>query len=80
MILPLDDFHNINAIRLPTKLMLVAVHMGSSLVDIHSTIPALCIPDKKELIHSSPAIKEKDEGEVSKKYVGEELLWNHSNN
>jgi hypothetical protein len=68
MVLLLDDFHNINTIRLPTQLMLsVAVHMASSLVDIHNTIPALFAPEKKETIHSSATIKLKDKGEVSEK-------------
>ena len=63
----LDDFHNVDVIWLPTKVMLsVAVHMASSLVDIYRTIPALCIPDKK-LIHSTPTIEKKDKGEVSEK-------------
>ena len=66
MVLLLDDFHNINTIRLPNQLTLsVAVHMASSLVDIHSSIPALHVPAKREMIHSLATIEVEDNGQVS---------------
>ena len=42
MILMLDDYHNIHAKKVPQKLRTsTAVHMASSLLDIHMGIPAV---------------------------------------
>ena len=38
----LDDFHNIHGIKVPTNLTTSTVyHMASSVVDVHSTVPAI---------------------------------------
>lgn len=42
MLLMLDDYHNIHVKKVPQKLRTsTAVHMASSLLDIHLTIPAV---------------------------------------
>lgn len=49
MIYLLDDFHNIQTVRLPganMKLSL-ATHMASNLLDIHQRVPAILIPSDK---------------------------------
>ena len=53
MIYLLDDFHNIQTIRLPgdnMKLSL-ATHMASNLVDIHHQVPAISLPYDKKKVH-----------------------------
>lgn len=45
MIFMLDDYHNIHAKKVPQKLgTLTAVHMASSLLDIHMSVPAVSKP------------------------------------
>ena len=53
MIYLLDDFHNIQTVRLPganMKLSL-ATHMASNLLDIHQRVPAILLPSDKSKIH-----------------------------
>ena len=53
MIYLLDDFHNIQTVRLPganMKLSL-ATHMASNLLDIHQSVPAILLPSDKSKIH-----------------------------
>lgn len=53
MIYLLDDFHNIQTVRLPgdnMKLSL-ATHMASNLVDIHDKVPAVPLPYDRKNIH-----------------------------
>lgn len=78
MMLLLDDFHNIYTIRLPdTNLKLsLATHMVSSLFEIQTTIPAICLPLDKNNIHSTPdivinGISRKCVGGIKKEYVDE---------
>ena len=45
MIMMLDDYHNIHAKKVPQKLKTsTAVHMASSILDIHVGIPAILQP------------------------------------
>ena len=46
-ILLIDDYHNVHAKKVPTKLITsTATHMASCLLDIHPTIPAVKITIK----------------------------------
>lgn len=48
----MDDFHNINAIKTPTKRILTnAVHMATLLLDIQSSVPAVPHPVEPANIH-----------------------------
>ena len=48
----MDDFHNINAIKTPTKRILTnAVHMATLLLDIQSSVPAAPRPVEPANIH-----------------------------
>ena len=47
IILMIDDYHNVHAKKVPTKLITsTAVHMASCLLDIHPTIPAVPRPQQ----------------------------------
>ena len=47
IILMIDDYHNVHAKKVPTKLITsTAVHMASCLLDIHPTIPAVPHPQQ----------------------------------
>jgi len=49
-ILLIDDYHNVHAKKVPTKLMTsTAIHMASCLLDIHPTIPAVPRPQQTPL-------------------------------
>jgi hypothetical protein len=58
MIFLLDDFHNIHTVRLPeTNLKLsVATHMVSSLLEVHTTVPAVVLPSMASKIHSTSTV------------------------
>ena len=54
MIYLLDDFHNIQTVRLPgasMKLSLNAIHMASNLLDIHQIVPAILLFNERSKIH-----------------------------
>jgi len=53
MIYLLDDFHNIQTVRLPgaTMKLSLATHMASNLLDIHQSVPAILLPSNKSKIH-----------------------------
>ena len=56
MVLLLDDFHNIQTVRMPDNLKLSkATHMASALLDIHQGIPAVAKSSAK-YIHSVPKV------------------------
>lgn len=66
MIYLLDDFHNIQTIRLPganMKLSL-ATHMASNLLDIQLTVPAILLPPDKSKIHRIVTISSKGENKT----------------
>lgn len=49
-ILLIDDYHNVHAKKVPTKLITsTATHMASCLLDIHPTIPAVPHPQQTPL-------------------------------
>ena len=49
-ILLIDDYHNVHAKKVPTKLITsTATHMASRLLDIHPTIPAVPHPQQTPL-------------------------------
>lgn len=53
MIYLLDDFHNIQTVRLPgaTMKLSLATHMASNLLDIQQSVPAILLPSDKSQIH-----------------------------
>lgn len=53
MIYLLDDFHNIQTVRLPgdnMKLSL-ATHMASNLLDVHRDVPGIPLPCDRKKVH-----------------------------
>jgi len=59
MILMLYDYHNIHATKVPQKLgTSTAVHMASSLLDIHMDIPAVAKTSQAPLHHPVPVFLE----------------------
>lgn len=59
MIFMLDDYHNIHTKKVPQKLKTsTAVHMASSLLDIHMSIPAVCKTSQAPLHRPVPVLIE----------------------
>ena len=59
MIFMLDDYHNIHAKKVPQKLRTSsAVHIASSLLDIHMSIPAVPKTSQAALLHPVPVFIE----------------------
>ena len=53
----LDDYHNIHVKKIPKKLKIsTAVHMASSMLDIHVGIPAVCQPVNIPLHRPVPVV------------------------
>ena len=51
-ILLIDDYHNVHAKKVPTKLITsTATHMASCSLDIHPTIPAVPHPQQLTPLH-----------------------------
>ena len=66
MIYLLDDFHNIQTVRIPGEQMKlsIATHMASNLLDIHDNVPAIPLPCDRKNVHRVVTINWK--GEIKK--------------
>ena len=74
MIYLLDDFHNIQTVRLPganMKLSL-ATHMASNLLDIHQNVPAILLPSNIVTVHCKGQNKQ-CRGEIDTNYLSQLL-------
>ena len=62
----IDDFHNIQTIKLPTSLKLSsASHMASNLLDIQN-IPAIPLPESQDNRHSVVCVHKDDNNLICK--------------
>lgn len=77
MIYLLDDFHNIQTVRLPganMKLSL-ATHMASNVLDFSQSVPAILLPNDTSKIHRIVTVQYKGQNTQCRRGIDTSYLY-----